>query len=420
MKELFKSNRYDILLLLLIAGFPLYKYAVSSVLTILLLVVSIIFYIQRRQYHSEIVIPYHQKVKYFFLSVSFYLLMVMSMLYTSNVSYGLLFLQHGLYLFVYPLVVIFFVGRITKRQFYLICFAFVISCSLFLIYLHIKFYQAGLYTNFKPAQVNDLPFRQVIMDLKYGAAHPTYASMWFFFSALFILVHFLENARQLPTISGIIHLVVFVFLVLSAVLLSSKVAVLAFFFSLIVLFFLYVKNRLLILFLFTSLTILFAYAIKDISFLRARFVDEVKITEFKPPVGIRTNSLNIRVGIYECSWEVIKANWLVGTGVGDTQDELNKCYARFDTDEYKTTTYNTHNNYLDIAISTGLPGILSFIFMLAFFIIDSLRKGNKLFVIFIILVMICMIGENILSRNHGVIFYSLFSSLFIIQNLNER
>jgi len=358
-----------------------------------------------------------RKLRYFIIATGFYLLMICSLLYSSDLKTGFEFLVSTVYILIYPLVVIFFVGNISREHMRIILFSFVFGCLAYAIYIHWSFFTAGLYTSFKPAEFYDLPFRAVVMKLKYRSGHPTYISMWFLFSVLF-LVHFMLEARlSLVKTIGLISMIgIFVF---SSVLLSAKITFVAFFFSILLLIYLMLKNKWIILLSYSLVAVMFVFALLNISFLRARFIDEFQATELKPPVGIATNSLNIRVGIFECSKKVFSENWLIGTGVGDFQAELDKCYSSFDTNVYKESTYNTHNNFFGIAVTIGTIGLAAFIFMLFFNIRESIKLNNTMFLVFLLFVIICMLPENILSRNHGVVFYSLFCSLFMKMNMTN-
>jgi len=416
MRDLYLQKRFDILLLMLAALFPIYKYSISSMVLSVFSITSIFLYYRAKTEINKLLVV--RRLRYFLITTGFYLLMICSLSYSSDIKTGLAFLVSSAYILVYPLIIIFFVNDISKKQLNQILFCFVFSCCMYSLYIHYCFHMAGLYTTFKPAEFYDLPFRGVLMTLKVGSGHPTYISMWFLFSVLFLIHFLLENkvshSKKIGMLFGI------TLLTFSSMLLSAKITVVAFFFSLLLLVYLMLKKKLIVVFVCGLITTIFVLSLLNISFLRARFIDEFKATEFKPPVGIRTNSLNIRVGIFECSKEIFKNNWLIGTGVGDAQAELNKCYSTFNTNVYKVDTYNSHNNYFGIAISTGSIGLFAFIFMLLFHIRESIKHGNTLFLIFLLFVIICMVPENILSRNHGVVFYSIFSSLFSKRNLENN
>src|SRR5690606_17237460 len=76
-------------------------------------------------------------------------------------------------------------------------------------------------------------------------------------------------------------------------------------------------------------------------------VDEIIKTKFELPTegkNIETyNSINVRNGIYYCSYNVLKNNILTGVGIGDVQNELNSCYnSEIGAKIYTWTDYNSH------------------------------------------------------------------------------
>lgn len=415
LNRLVRPREFSNLLLILIGGFPIYKSGVTSTLIILFSVSSI--------YNSWTIKGdkassfFRLRLKYFLITVGFYIALIFSLTYTSDVTAGISQVVRSLPILILPLILFFFTDHISTLLLDRILHGFLIGCLIYLFYLHYEFYKAGLYSNFKPAQFYDLPFRDVILNLSYAAAHPTYASIWFLFGALYLAWKILRSPKFNIVIA--VYLVLVFILIGSSVLLSSKIAILGFFVSLIVLLFYHLRSLLAKLLGLTTIVTIFFLAVFNISFLKSRFVDEYNATELKPPIGLATNSLNIRVGIFQCTSEIFDNNWLFGVGLGDVQSELNKCYQQFDTDVYKTDTYNTHNEYLNITLACGVFGLILFLSMLVFHLADSHRTGNVLFIVFLVFMIVCMMPENLLARHHGIIFYSLFSSLLIKQNLQK-
>jgi O-antigen ligase len=416
MVRLISNRRYDVLLVILLAFFPLFKYSIISFISLTLLIVSF-YYFKTSPTRFERM-HLNKRTLYFFASIGYYLILIFSLAYTTNISAGLREVQHGVYILLFPLVFFFFLPPLSESQIRSILYSFVTSCTIYLGYLQYFFYKADLYSNYRETKIDDLPFRDVLMNLQWGSGHPTYVSMWFLFSALF-LIYILLKGYIFSILKRILIIVDIFLLVITSIMLSSKITFVAFTLSVAFILFLTLKNKFWLFITLSSIGFLFFILVFNISFLKARFIDEYKITELKPPIGIQTNSLNIRVGIYECAIEVFSKNWLIGTGVGDVQDKLNKCYEKFDTDVYQKETFNSHNNYFQTALSTGIIGLISFLLMFSFNIKESVKHENTFFLVFIVFFMICMIPENILSRNSGVVFYSFFGSLFMKQNLEN-
>lgn len=410
-RRLHVERRYDIVILMVAALFPLYGSFVSVVVLFMLNAIAIWMYWFLRKEQSRS--GSYLRLIYFFASCGFFLLMTASLIYSTNFSKGLSFLVSNSYLLFYPFAMFLLIKNITEEHIRLVMVSFIFACCLYAIKMHFDFYNAGLYTEFRNAEYNDLPFRQILSDHK---GHPTYVSMWFVFCALF-LTHLMFKLR-VSAGQRVLCILVILFLTSSTILLSTKITFIAFFFALLVLIYQVFRKKLIVITAYVGAVLIFVLAVFNISFLKSRFIDEYKSAELAPPIGLHTNSLNIRIGIWKCSIKVFRENWLLGTGIGDVQPELDNCYSSFDTDVYKEGVYNTHNNFLAVAVSTGIIGLISFVFMLGFHLVHSLRNNNTLFVLFLVVVVICMLTENILSRNHGVVFYSLFCTL--LSKLNQQ
>ena len=134
--------------------------------------------------------------------------------------------------------------------------------------------------------------------------------------------------------------------------------------------------------------------------------------EFNPQL-----STSIRLGIYDCSWEIIKRKLFIGYGIGDAQRELNMCYAN-KSDILLMYRFNSHNQYLDITIKTGLIGLFVFLAFLGINFKNAIKDKNQLLIM--ILFLYCMIFsvENVLSRQSGVIL--LFFLICFFNNSNNR
>ena len=402
------ERRYDVFVLMAAAMFPIHRSFTSVVILAVFGLVSIIMFGKRYVDKGPVVI----RTRYFLISTAYFLVAVLSLSYSRDFKVGLDFVVANSYLLFYPLFIFFFSRRFSERHISLVIFSFILACLLLTGFLHWKFYISGLYTDVGQRNYSIFPFRNVLLENRF---HPTYVSMWLLFAALY-LIHFVLVRRN-----GLIWTVLLAactcLFVFTSILMSVKITTVGFMLGILALVYRMVKNKAVVVGVSGALLILFTIAITQISFLRARFIDEFVETKMEAPVGLATNSLNIRVGIYQCSWKVFRDNWLVGTGIGDAQHELNACYDGFNTDAYREGNYNTHNNYLGIAVATGVIGLVLFVLMFGFHFKHAVVNDNIVFVMFLILVVVSLLGENILSRHQGVVFYSLFCSLFASQNI---
>lgn len=124
-----------------------------------------------------------------------------------------------------------------------------------------------------------------------------------------------------------------------------------------------------------------------------------------------------------CSMEVFLESPIIGFGIGDSQDKLKACYESLE--DYKKIVkqvnrfnMNSHNQYLFFMISTGLLGLVIFVFSLLFFLNKSIIKKDWLFFSIILLFILNFSTENLLSRIYGIYVYSLIMSFLILRNKN--
>ena len=173
------------------------------------------------------------------------------------------------------------------------------------------------------------------------------------------------------------------------------------------------------------------------------------------------NSLQIDNGIYDARmfiWkealEVIKNNWLFGTGAGDAKDVLVDRYSQFFLDNptteshqdsviidlqnknasqiflnptakkllekrsshYKTAyerKYNFHNQYLQTFGTVGVFGFLVLILLILYPLYLSIKDKNYLAISFLFILGASCLTESIFERQAGVAFYALFYVLII-------
>ena len=118
------------------------------------------------------------------------------------------------------------------------------------------------------------------------------------------------------------------------------------------------------------------------------------------------------------AYEILKDNWLLGVGVENVQDKLNSCYGKYtyqNFDDFKNTTYNSHNQYLDIILKYGIFGLVLFFI----FLLWGIKNNDFNYQIFIFLTLMSLISENIFDRQVGIVFFNLLNSLFFISMVKK-
>lgn len=126
------------------------------------------------------------------------------------------------------------------------------------------------------------------------------------------------------------------------------------------------------------------------------------------------NGANFRLAAWSCGWQLFKEHPLLGTGIGDKRDELNRLYRERNFHFAIETRKNVHNNYLDILYSTGIIGLL--LFLLAWVIhpiFQLIRQQDSLALLIHLTLLFAMITEVYFDRSLGPFALGLWISILL-------
>lgn len=341
-----------------------------------------------------------------------FLLLAISLLYTNDLSAGSSFLTTELPMILFPFLFRVAEPFLADRTAVLkkVLTVFWVSTVLMALWVFYKYWQQGLWGEFIKADSFNLILRNTAE--KTTDKHPDYLSLFLVFS-LFIAGSRLFDAgsKRIKVLYGLSMLPQLLLLLL----LAARSPILGMIAGSLIVCFLRIKRPLLR--WMAALTVAggFFLIIRLTPSIWSRLV-EVKNTPLETPVGIYFNSTNLRVGIFKCSWQVIRDHTFTGVGAGGDRKALMDCYAQFPTDAYRKSFYNTHDQYLNFWLLSGIFSLLLFLFSLAWSFHYSLRRKDHLMLFFLILMTIAFLSENVLSRQAGVVFYYFFICLMVYRH----
>ncbi|MEN0055571.1 MAG: O-antigen ligase family protein [Mucilaginibacter sp.] len=81
---------------------------------------------------------------------------------------------------------------------------------------------------------------------------------------------------------------------------------------------------------------------------------------------------------------------------------------------------NSHNQYISFILKSGIWGLIIYLLTLMYGFKASIKNRDVLFISFMLIITIVSFTENLLDVDKGVMFYSLFFSLFIFSNTNNK
>ena len=125
------------------------------------------------------------------------------------------------------------------------------------------------------------------------------------------------------------------------------------------------------------------------------------------------HSLLERIEYWKTGIKILSENFILGVGVGDTDDAFKLEYKNSDSMLTIENQRRSHNMFLSVFITLGIVGIILFIFWHIQFIRMNLKRKNVLAISFIVVALLSFLIEDTLETQTGITFYALFLGLFI-------
>ena len=382
-----------------LALFPLIPNRIKGLPVILLLLFSIFLFFneKRKQFNWKLLL----------INSSIFLVYLFSLVHTSNISYAMKKLEISLSLLVFPLVfsLIWRFKELLDYKFLLktIVFVFFHSVVVFtVIVFSYLTYVGGFSYLSEPSFI-----RHFTEYLPFIGQHSIYASIYLGLGLL-CFIYLLKLTKKIIyqvalILEGSFILLLFISLASKGVLIASFVSIIVYCLSIIN------KKRNQLVLLISIFGLLF-FSLNFSPSLSKR-VSLFNTSLSLPSYEGELSSTQTRKEIYNCSFKLLKSNWIFGYGFGDVNDKLIKCYSHV-SNYLVDGEFNAHNQYLSILLGCGVFGLLSIIFLLYFnFKVFTIEK-HYFFLSVLLFYSIIMFVENILERQSGVILFSFFINLF--------
>lgn len=358
------------------------------------------------------------------LLIAFWGLHVIGLAYTKNMYYGLVDLQQKLSFVVFPIFFLSSIHRIFPyKQWFLHVFLF--GCFVSGIYMIINalFLSLSIVDGsfiFNPSPPDawwENYFRYNRLSVFH---HTSYLAMYFSLSIAILFGYIKEKGRKWRIVVSIAGILFFYILI---ILLSSKAGILVGTLTIIIgSFWLLFKNYkalsviVSLVFILVTGYLLFQYNWRFI-----KLNDNIEsIVDSSNGIDAQDGKTDMRIQIWRSIPSIIDQNWLFGFGTGDTKDELVAGYKRLNMTDAAEQQFNAHNQYLETLLALGLPGLLLLLLLLFYPVyLFFKREFEFLHVIFIGILAINLLFESMLVRIAGVMFFSIFYSLFFTRNIEK-
>lgn len=132
-----------------------------------------------------------------------------------------------------------------------------------------------------------------------------------------------------------------------------------------------------------------------------------------------TDGTAVRILIWKESLDLIRENFLLGVTPGDENDVLCKAYSKHQLTGALEKQLNTHNQFLQTFLGTGVIGFILLCMMTFGATIVGFIKKNYLLALLGILSILNFLVESMLQAQSGFMFFVFFLCLLLQYNLSK-
>ncbi|HRY32955.1 MAG TPA: O-antigen ligase family protein [Bacteroidales bacterium] len=403
---------YYYLYLALAFAIPLYDR-----LVVLMIILLFILWVAEGRFKERFRRAWQEKERRIILSFSIlYIVYALGLIYSGNLEYGLFDMQVKLSLLIFPLFLATSPeGFLSQKQILHISYSFIFSCIIITLIALVLATQNYLYSH---------TFIEYYYDNLSDFQHPSYFSMNLNFAISLIIILLIRMWTSLARGFRTFLIILIPYFFTMVILLASKAGIISLLILLLVSLaslILYKKEYVigLIFVLLVPFAFVGAYYLFPSSFYRLTIAKNY--LDGHTPLNLDSgDGTNDRILVWRSSVEVFREHPVCGVGTGDVKDVLMEKYRENQILAAMTKRLNAHNQYLQTLVALGLIGLLILSLMLLLPAISAIRKNNLLYLLFLLLVGINFLGESMLERQAGVVFYSFFNTLLLYIHIRKQ
>lgn len=342
------------------------------------------------------------------LFISVYLIHIPGLILTEHTDQGNFELEKKLSLLIFPMV-FFFTPRLSPKARGLVMWGFVVGCLVSFLfcfgYALLRFDKSGDSSVFFYHS-----FSEVI------GMHAAYLSMYYCLSIGWLLFQYQSVLMKGNSGKRMGIMLLLIILSVGVVLLAARAQILILFLTSVAWVFSIVYPKwgwmrasslgIATAVIFMSVVLLFPVN-------RERFKQAINYNN-EYSISGRWGEQQIRVLIWSCAFECIGKHPWLGTGTGDGEFEMQQCYQEHQYGSltyFPNTTFNAHNQFLEMAIQLGWLGVLVFLLSILYSAWHALRHGNITYALFLFIFVLSCMTESQLETQSGIVFFAMFNSI---------
>src|SRR5690606_27244519 len=128
---------------------------------------------------------------------------------------------------------------------------------------------------------------------------------------------------------------------------------------------------------------------------------------------------SIRTAIWKTSLNILTEHPF-GVGTGDVKDVLVENYVKSGLDYAAEKELNAHNQFLQIALATGILGLLVLMIMIFYPLYNAIKNKYIIYMVFLGLIIINFLTEAMLETLAGVVFFAFFNTMLYITFVQNK
>lgn len=364
--------------------------------------------------------------KLFYLFSSLFIINIIGLAYTNYFDSGLAFIERRLTIFVFPLVLLSSKHILTSYNVRALLVAFSLVMVGGSLFSHINIFTELINKNQPILAIFGSPYTHTGLS-QYTNFHAGYFSMYNSF-AVFILLYYSYLANSM--VRKAVGFLLSFYLLFFNLMLASRIGLIAMILIIVFLALYYIittkKTKLILWLVFFIITIpliigIFSPSIKKRLYENPKEVLTMDAYTITTKNFQRLGSILFRIQIYDCSFSLLKyPNFIWGYGTGGSDGALQKCYAQKEYGWVAARKFNSHNQYLDQLLQHGLLGVIIFVWVIMYPLKRAFIAKEWLYAVFLMLISISALTENILNVQKGVVFYSIFNAILASKYSNDE
>lgn len=398
---------FEFSLLLLLLSSP-YKDHYTSYTVIMLAIAWISYNLMSKEIE-----PLKQQPISFYLIPSLFILNVFSLFYSDNFKSSLTTIEHTLSFIVFPIVLLIRSPKLSDRFYYKLKQVYVTSILLAVLTCWLGVTVQMIDDGASFSQIFNYKYSYMNLE-KYVTLSGIHFSLYIILAIIFCLDSISKSEKMTTSILKITLIAIFTIFTLH---LGSRMGILIII-AVITTFFInrfFITKAIKNLFAPLIIILTIAFGIFYMPYLKVRVL-EYALSIDSDDISIKDKRL-IR---WQAGWKVFENNILFGVGSGDAEEKLLESYKKNELTEAYNNKLNAHNQFLQMAISNGLVGVLLFIGILIYQFRLSIKHKSFVWFAFTLSVFLASLTESILERQKSILLFSLFTCLFIRYYERER